>query len=84
MFWMNVLRTHTFTGLVLVFVSLIVGSVSAQTPPPSLIVILAVDQMRSDSFERYGEQWSAGLRRLLDEGAVFREAKYSYLSLIHI
>ena len=82
MFWMNVLRAHTFTGLVLVFVSLIAGSLSAQTPPPSLIVILVVDQMRSDSFERYGDQWSAGLRRLLDEGAVFREAKYSYFGTL--
>ncbi|SVE06851.1 uncharacterized protein METZ01_LOCUS459705, partial [marine metagenome] len=82
MFWITVLHTRTFTSLALIVVSLIAGSLSAQTPPPSLIVILVVDQMRSDSFERYGDQWNSGLRRLLDEGAVFREAKHSYFGTL--
>ncbi len=82
MFWITVLHTRRFTSLALIVVSLIAGSLSAQTPPPSLIVILVVDQMRSDSFERYGNQWNSGLRRLLDEGAVFREAKHSYFGTL--
>ena len=82
MFLTTALRTHTFTSLALIIVSLITGPLSAQTPPPSLIGLLVVDQMRSDSFERYGDQWNSGLRRLLDEGAVFREAKHSYFGTL--
>ena len=60
----------------------VVVPVLAQTPPPALVVVLAVDQMRADTIERYGRQWTAGLRRLLDEGAVFREAKITYFGTL--
>jgi len=42
------------------------------------VVVLVVDQMRSDYVERYGHQWTRGLRRLLDRGAWFRQAAYPY------
>ncbi len=45
---------------------------------PKLVVILVVDQMRADYVEKFGAQWTGGLRRLLDEGAWFREAAYPY------
>lgn len=51
---------------------------AAPAPPPRLVVLLVVDQMRGDFVERYGFQWNAGLRRLVDEGAWFREAAYPY------
>jgi predicted AlkP superfamily pyrophosphatase or phosphodiesterase len=45
---------------------------------PGLIVLVSVDQMRGDYVERYRGDWAGGLRRLLDGGAWFRQATYSY------
>ena len=56
--------------------------VAAQTAPPGLVVVLVVDQMRADTLERYGAGWTGGLRRLFDDGAVFREAKHSYFGTL--
>ena len=47
---------------------------------PRLVVILVIDQFRADYVQRYGHQWSRGLRRLLTEGAYFTEAAYRYAS----
>ncbi len=49
---------------------------------PKLIVIIVVDQMRADYFERYGHQWTKGLRRLMEQGAWFRQAAYPYMNTI--
>lgn len=49
---------------------------------PRLLVIVTVDQMRSDYIERYGHQWTAGLRRLLSEGARYRQAAYPYMNTV--
>src|SRR5258705_9897465 len=40
-----------------------------------LIVVLVVDQMRGDYVDKFKGQWNGGLKRLLDEGAWFREAR---------
>jgi predicted AlkP superfamily pyrophosphatase or phosphodiesterase len=45
---------------------------------PKLIVLLVTDQMRGDYLEKYGHQWTGGLRRLITEGAWFRQARYPY------
>jgi hypothetical protein len=52
----------------------------ALTPrePPRLLVLIVVDQLRADYIEMYGDQWTRGLRRLLDEGALFARATYPY------
>jgi predicted AlkP superfamily pyrophosphatase or phosphodiesterase len=47
-----------------------------------LVVILAVDQMRGDYIDRYRRQWTAGLKRLVSEGAWFRQADYPYFNTI--
>jgi predicted AlkP superfamily pyrophosphatase or phosphodiesterase len=46
--------------------------------PPKLIVVLVSDQFRADYVTQYSKQWTKGLRRLLDQGAVFTEAAYPY------
>lgn len=43
----------------------------AGAPRPRLIVLLTVDQLRPDYLDRWRGQFTAGLRRLLDEGAAF-------------
>jgi predicted AlkP superfamily pyrophosphatase or phosphodiesterase len=45
---------------------------------PKLVVVLVVDQMRADYVDKFGHQWTHGLRRLVDHGAWFRQAAYPY------
>src|SRR5262245_25194853 len=45
---------------------------------PKLVVLLVVDQMRGDYIDKFQGQWTGGLKRLLEEGAWFREAAYPY------
>jgi predicted AlkP superfamily pyrophosphatase or phosphodiesterase len=49
---------------------------------PRLLVILVVDQMRFDYLDRFANQWTAGLKRLRDEGAVFERGFYPYLNTV--
>jgi len=53
-----------------------------QPTPPKLIVIIVVDQMRADYLERYSAGFTAGLRRLMREGAWFADAAYPYLNTV--
>ena len=45
---------------------------------PKLVVLLVVDQMRGDYVDKFAGQWTGGLKRLVKEGAWFREAAYPY------
>ena len=45
---------------------------------PKLVVLLVVDQMRGDYVDKFQGQWTGGLKRLVKEGAWFREAAYLY------
>ncbi|MFI5097171.1 MAG: alkaline phosphatase family protein [Candidatus Acidiferrales bacterium] len=45
---------------------------------PKLVVMIVVDQMRGDYVDKFRGQWTGGLKRLLEEGAWFREAAYPY------
>lgn len=54
------------------------GSITAQPAPPRLLVVIVVDQMRTDYISTYGHQWTKGLRRLVDTGAWFPLAEYPY------
>jgi predicted AlkP superfamily pyrophosphatase or phosphodiesterase len=45
---------------------------------PKLVVLLVVDQMRGDYVDKFLGQWNGGLRRLVEEGAWFRDAAYPY------
>jgi predicted AlkP superfamily pyrophosphatase or phosphodiesterase len=40
--------------------------------------MLVVDQMRADYFDKFQGQWTGGLKRLLEDGAWFRNAAYPY------
>ena len=45
---------------------------------PKLVVLIVVDQMRGDYVDKFQAQWSGGLKRLIQEGAWFRDAAYPY------
>jgi len=63
--------------------SLFAGAADAAPAPlPRLVVILVVDQMRGDYLDRFGFQWTGGLRRLVDDGAWFRRAAYPYFTTV--
>jgi len=49
---------------------------------PKLVVLIVVDQMRADFVDRFHDDWSAGLKRLVDEGAWFRRAAFPYLTTV--
>ncbi|HXG54367.1 MAG TPA: alkaline phosphatase family protein, partial [Vicinamibacterales bacterium] len=49
---------------------------------PSLVVVLVVDQMRTDYLERGMPHFTAGLKRLTTEGVWFKNAAYPYLNTI--
>jgi len=62
-------------------VALFVTFPAAQSAP-KLVVILMVDQMRADYIDRFHDNWSSGLRRMVDEGAWFTKANYPYLNTV--
>lgn len=45
---------------------------------PKLVVVIVVDQMRGDYVDKFLGQWKGGLKRLVEEGAWFRDAAYPY------
>ncbi len=55
---------------------------AARGKKPRLVVLLTVDQFRADYIDWYGASWKHGLRRLLDHGAHFRNARYPYLGTV--
>jgi predicted AlkP superfamily pyrophosphatase or phosphodiesterase len=55
------------------------AATAPKTPArPKLIVLLVVDQMRADYVDKFRGQWTGGLKRLVEEGAWFRDAAYPY------
>ncbi|MBK9239013.1 MAG: alkaline phosphatase family protein [Acidobacteria bacterium] len=77
---MTILRPLTAFVLAIGGVGAMTDAQTPQAPPapPRLVVMLVVDQMRADYISLYGHQWTKGLRRLLDTGAVFPLAAYPY------
>ena len=45
---------------------------------PKLVVMIVVDQMRGDYVDKFRGQWTGGLKRLVENGAWFRDAAYPY------
>ena len=45
---------------------------------PALVVVITVDQLASDYLERYGATMTGGMRRLLDESAVWPRAEQDH------
>jgi predicted AlkP superfamily pyrophosphatase or phosphodiesterase len=56
--------------------------VPANAAAPQLIVVLVVDQFRADYVEKFKHQWTSGLRRLLTDGAWFRQTAYPYFNTV--
>jgi hypothetical protein len=78
---MNVRSLAALGALLLIAAGAIAQSQPA-TPAPKLVVIVVVDQLRFDYLDRYSAFWTAGLKRLMTEGAVFDRAFYPYLNTV--
>src|SRR5712671_1932793 len=84
----NSIRHRTILALLplamAILVSSLVGALSRLPAAPKayakpkLVVLLVVDQMRADYVDKFLPQWTGGLKRLVDEGAWFRDAAYPY------
>ena len=58
--------------LLLIFLFFALSSCSRKSPPaPRLAIVIVVDQMRADYFQRFAGYFSGGLARLQKDGAVF-------------
>jgi Type I phosphodiesterase / nucleotide pyrophosphatase len=50
--------------------------------PPKLVLAVVIDQFRYDYLLRFRENYNSGLRRLLDQGAVFTDAHYIHATTV--
>lgn len=68
-----------FPMLVALFGGTLAPGAEARTePPPRLVLVLVVDQMRADYLDRFGPQFVGGFRWLLDSGLVFSQAHHDH------
>jgi predicted AlkP superfamily pyrophosphatase or phosphodiesterase len=54
------------------------GAASLAPDAPRLVLVVSVDQMRADYLTRYLPLYTAGLKRLATQGAVFANARYRH------
>src|SRR3989337_1365891 len=82
--YMTILSRPTFAMSLL-------GALFCSTPPPAveprprpasagstLVVLLTVDQLRQDYLDKWHDQFTGGLRRLVDSGAYFTNAHHDH------
>jgi hypothetical protein len=54
------------------------ASSSRGASPASLVVFIAIDQMRPDYFERFRSQWTGGLGRIREQSAFFTHGQQNH------
>ncbi|HEX7239961.1 MAG TPA: alkaline phosphatase family protein, partial [Longimicrobiaceae bacterium] len=73
------IRPTYLSGVLAVLLAALPAAAQTRAPapppePPRLVLLLTVDQLRPDYFERWGPQLQGGLARLYRGGAVFTRA----------
>jgi hypothetical protein len=59
--------------------TLLTGAGAQETPPPRLVVVISVDQMRADYLERFRSHFApGGFNLLLEQGANFADCRYRH------
>ena len=70
-------RLTVILAIYLISAAALPGQVPPASPEqPSLVLLVVVDQMRYEYLTRFAPEFSGGLKRLLEEGAVFTNANY--------
>ena len=66
-------------GFLFVLIAICGTAATAQSgQKPDLVVVVAIDQMQQQFFERFGEHFDGGLKRLYDEGVVYANAHHGH------
>ena len=73
---MTRLRTIPLAAIVIPITLSLVRT--AQPPGPALVVVVTVDQLRPDYFDRWKDQWQGGFRGMLENGAVFLKGQQDH------
>ena len=68
--------------LLLVLLQLPAPGAQPAAPRARLVVVLVIDQLRTQYLEGYGGRFTGGLKRIVDDGTWFREAAYPYLNTV--
>src|SRR5215468_12370939 len=68
-------------SLILVLVFAFIPSLGADKKP-KLLVALTVDQFRYDYLTRFRPEYHSGIARLLENGAVFTDARYIHFTTV--
>ena len=72
-------RITGFLFLVLGALSLAFGATGAEHPPPKLVVLITIDQLRGDFPWRFKDRFGpSGFRYLMDNGTVYTNAHYRH------
>jgi type I phosphodiesterase/nucleotide pyrophosphatase len=64
------------------FVSLPLAAQPKPSAQPKLVLAIVVDQFRYDYLTRFRNDYTGGLKRLLDQGAVFTNARYEHVPTV--
>lgn len=80
--WCTVRATAAAAAVAMTTTPAVASPAGPPRARPRLVVIMVVDQMRADYVDRYGHQWTAGLKRLTEQGASFKLAAYPYLNTV--
>ncbi len=71
-------RAVTACAVVLTLPSSLVAQAAPTRLPPTLVVLITVDQLRPDYLDRFASQLTGGLGRLLKHGAYFTNATHDH------
>src|SRR6266852_1931495 len=55
---------------------------AASTGTPKLVVAIVIDQFRYDYLTRFRSEYTGGLKRMLDDGANFTNARYRHYQTV--
>ena len=67
---------------VVVGVSLLAPAHAQPQPQPKLVLAIVIDQFRYDYLTRFRSEYTGGLKRLLDQGADFTNARYQHVPTV--
>jgi len=74
---------HELFASALIAALLAVGASDARAADrPKLVLVVVVDQFRYDYTTRFRDDYHAGLARMLDQGAIFTDARYIHFPTV--
>lgn len=56
------------------------SSITEAQPKPKLVIFISVDQMRPDYFDKFGDEFTGGFKRLYEEGFFYSNADLNFSS----